>query len=114
VAEQKHARLELFGELRGEVMVYQPMTVTQISEGGLRFESPFPVMLDSLHDFRLSLGQLSIVVKGRVVHCRLVEIAGQDVRYRSGAEFVEPSEHVRAAIRAFIDQIAAQHRPPVT
>ena len=36
-------RVEILGELRGEVMVFQPMTITEISGGGAQIETPFPL-----------------------------------------------------------------------
>jgi hypothetical protein len=96
-------RLELLGALSGEVMVYQPTTIHQISRGGMQIETAFPLHLDSLHDFRLTLGERSIVVKGRVVHCRISDVDQDIVTYRSGVEFVELSERVLLAIGEFID-----------
>jgi len=96
-------RLELLGVLGGEVMVYQPTTIHQISRGGMQIETAFSLHVDSLHDFRLTLGERSIVVKGRVVHCRISDVDQDIVTYRSGVEFVEPSERVLIAIGDFID-----------
>src|SRR5262249_52315091 len=64
-------RIEILGELNGEVMVFQPMTIKEISPGGAQVETAFPLQLDSLHDFRLALGERFIVVKGRVAHCSI-------------------------------------------
>jgi hypothetical protein len=102
---QRHERIDVFGELKGEVMVYQSMTVTQISETGARIETPFPLLPDSLHDFRLTLGELSVVVKARIVHCSICDLEHGGVTYRAGVEFVEPSEHVGGAIKTLIDRI---------
>src|SRR5947207_3185913 len=85
-------RIPIPGELHGEIMVFQPITVTEISRGGLQIETVFPLQLDSLHELRLALGDRSIVVKGRVAHCRIREVDQQLVTYRSGIEFIEPSE----------------------
>jgi hypothetical protein len=52
----------------GEVMVFQPMAIKEISAGGAQIETAFPLQLNSLHDIRLTLGDRSIIVKGRVVH----------------------------------------------
>ena len=54
-------RLEILGDLRGEVMVFQPMAIKEISRGGAQVETGFPLHLDSLHDFRLTLGDRSLV-----------------------------------------------------
>ena len=83
-------------------MVFQPMTILDISIGGAQIETAFALQLDSLHDFRLSLGERSIVVKGRVAHCHIGELTDVAAYYRTGVEFVELSEHARAAIGDFV------------
>jgi hypothetical protein len=103
-------RLEILGDLRGEVMVFQPMAIREISRGGAQIETNFPLHLDSLHDFRLTLGDLSLVVKGRVVHCSITDVEHEQVVYRAGVEFVEPSERVASAIAEFIDAVTAGRR----
>jgi hypothetical protein len=99
-------------QLQGAVMVFQPMTVLQISHNGALIETPFPLQLDSLHEFRLSLGERSVVVKGRIVHCYVGELRNDVTVYRSGIELVEPSEPVRRAIEAFVDTLSAARRIP--
>ena len=89
-------------------MVFQPMAIKEISRGGAQVETGFPLQLDSLHDFRLTLGDRSIVVKGRVAHCSISDVDQELVLYRSGVEFVEPSERVDAVIADFIDAIQRQ------
>ena len=64
-------RTQILGDLRGEVMVYQPMAIRELSDSGAQVETSFPLQLDSLHDVRLELGDASVVVKGRVVHCSI-------------------------------------------
>ena len=105
-------RTEILGDLRGEVMVYQPMAVREISERGALIESSFPLQIDSLHEVRLELGDESVVVKGRVAHCRITDMDREYVAYRSGLEFVEPSTGVREAITRFIGAIKAGRRAP--
>jgi hypothetical protein len=60
-------RLQILGELHGEVMVFQPMAIKEIGRGGAQVETRFPFQLNSLHELRLTLGEHSIIVKGRVV-----------------------------------------------
>src|SRR6476469_6544577 len=98
-------RIQILGELHGEVMVFQPMAIKEISRGGAQVETVFPLQLDSLHDFRLTLGEQSIVLKGRVAHCRISDVDQELVTYRSGFEFIEPTDRVKAVINAFIDEI---------
>jgi hypothetical protein len=95
-------RIELLGALSGEVMVFQQITIHQISNGGMQCETAFPLQVDSLHDFRLTLGELSVVVKGRVAHSHITDVDQDVVTYRSGVEFIEPSERVTSAIAEFI------------
>lgn len=83
-------------------MVFQPTAVRQISRGGMQVETSFPLHLDSLHDFRLSLDNRSIVVKGRIVHCRISDVDQDIVVYLSGIEFIEPSDPVASVIDEFV------------
>ena len=103
-------RIEILGELNGEVMVFQPMNIKEISHGGASVETGFALHLDSLHDFRLTLGDRSIVIKGRVAHCRISDVKQEGALYRSGIEFIEPSERVFAVIADFIEAIKTGRR----
>jgi hypothetical protein len=98
-------RIPILGELLGEVMVFQPMAIVEISRGGAQVETRFPLQLDSLHDFRLTLGDRSIVVKGRVAHCSISDVDQEIVTYKSGIQFIEPSDRVFSVIAEFIDAI---------
>ncbi len=98
-------RIEILGDLQGEVMVFEKLVVREISSGGAQVETRFPLHLNSLHTFRLTLGDRSVVVKGRVVHSRVSDIEPDVIAYRSGIEFVEPSEPVAEAIRGFVETI---------
>ena len=104
-------RIQILGELHGEVMIFQPMAVKEIGRDGAQVETGFPLQLDSLHDFRLTLGDRSVVVKGRVVHCSVSDVEHELVLYRSGIEFIEPSEPVHGVITDFIDAIKSGRRP---
>jgi len=98
-------RVQILGELHGEVMVFEPMAIKEISRGGVQVETAFPLQLDSLHDFRLTLGERSVVLKGRVVHCSISDVDQEVVVYRSGVEFIEPSERVASVVAGFIQAI---------
>ncbi len=103
-------RIEILGELHGEVMVFEPMSIKELSVGGAQIETGYPLQLDSLHDFRLTLGDRSIIVKGRVAHCSIADMDQEVVLYRSGIQFIEPSDRVYIVIREFIDAIRAGRR----
>ena len=103
-------RIQILGDLLGEVMVFQPMAIKDISRGGAQVETSFPLHLDSLHDFRLTLGDRSIVVKGRVSYCSISDVEHEGVLYRSGIEFIEPSERVTTVVGDFIDAVVNGRR----
>lgn len=90
------------GAVLGEVTIFQPMTILDMSERGCQVETPYKLQNDSLHDFRLTLAERSVVVKGRVVYCQIGELREGVVLYRSGVEFTEPSAHAASAIRDFV------------
>ncbi len=100
-------RIPILGELHGEVTVFQPITIREISRGGAQIETTVPLQLNSLHQFRLMLGDRSVIVKGRVAHCRVSDVDDQGTTYRSGVEFIEMSEPVRTAIAHFVEAIKA-------
>jgi c-di-GMP-binding flagellar brake protein YcgR len=102
--KRESERVDLLGALQGEVMVFQPAAVLQMSIGGMQVETGFPLQLDSLHDFRLSLGDRSVVVKGRVAHSRISDVDQDVVTYSSGVEFIELSERVATAIASFVHE----------
>ena len=59
----------------------------------------------AVQNLRLMLGDLSVVVKGRVVDSRISDVDQDIVTYRTGVEFVEPSERVINAIAGFLDNV---------
>jgi len=101
-------RFAILGELHGEVMIFQPMVITEISHTGVKIQTAFPLHLESLHDFRLTLGDRSVVLKGRVTHCAISDVEQELVVYRSGVEFVEPPERVSAVIDEFIGDMSGR------
>ena len=103
-------RIEILGELHGEVMVFQPLSIKEISRGGCLVETAFPLHINSLHDIRLTLGDQSVVLKGRVAHCSISDVDQEVVHYRSGLEFIEPSARINDVIADFIGAIKAGRR----
>jgi len=100
-------RILIFGDLQGEIMVFEPLQIKEISRGGASVETRFPLAIDSLHELRLTLGTRSIVLKGRVAHSRISDVDQEIVTYRSGIEFIEASEPVRAVIAEFLEALRA-------
>jgi PilZ domain len=100
-------RVPILGELRAEVMVYQPILVTDISRMGASVETRFPMQIDSLHDLRLTLGDRSIIVKARVAHSHISDVDQVNVVYRTGLEFVQPPALASAVIEQFLAALKA-------
>ena len=110
--KRDNERVSVPTPLHGEVKVFQPMTILDVSTGGAQIETPFGLQLDSLHEFRLSLGERSVVVKGRIAHCHIGELNGGVVIYRTGVEFVEISNHVQLALEHFVAALKLAPRVP--
>ena len=101
---REEERVPILGSLDGDVMVFLPMAITEIAQGGVQVETPFPFQIDSLHELRLTLGRQPIVVKGRVIHCSVVDIEQESVRYRTGFEFVDVKDRLSEVIAAFVEK----------
>jgi len=98
-------RVLILGGLQGEIMVFAPLQIKEISLGGASVETSFPLHLNSLHDVRLTLGTRSVVLKGRVAHSRISDVDQDIVTYRTGIEFVELSDRVTSVISEFLDAL---------
>jgi hypothetical protein len=105
-------RVPIHGALRGDIMVFEPLLIREVSTRGATVETAFPMHIDSLHDVRLTLGDTSVVLKGRVVHSRVSEINQDVVTFRTGLEFIEPSEPVLHVIEAFLARLKASRTTP--
>jgi hypothetical protein len=100
-------RVTILGELRAEIMVFQPILVGDVSHTGVTIETRFPLHIDSLHDLRLTLGDTSIVVKARVAHSHISDVDQVNVVYQTGLQFVEPSARAVAVIDEFLETLKA-------
>ncbi len=105
-------RFEILGKLQGEVMMFAPMAIKELSASGAQIETAFPLQLDSLHDLRLALGDVSVVLKARVVHCRISDVVHDTLTYRSGVEFIALDARLHAAIDEYCGTIRDGRRAP--
>lgn len=110
--ERAAKRTRLQGHIEGEVTVLQPVTILEISELGIRVESFSQLQPDSLHEFRVPLGDRHVVVKGRVVYCHVGHLVGEVMTYYCGVEFTEPPPHALEAIREFLSTLDPTSAPP--
>ena len=100
-------RVPIPGTLHGDIMVFEPLLVREVSKTGASIKTSFPMNIDSLHDVRLTLGDISVVLKGRVAHSRVSDITQEIVTYRTGIEFVEPSTPVLGVLTSFLEELKA-------
>ena len=106
--KRESPRIDVLGALRGDVLVPQPLSITEISRTGMRVETGFPLQLDAVYEFRLTLVRQSLVVKGRVVHGRIGDVDRDVITYISGVEFVGASPQVAAALAEHVDAMVKQ------
>jgi hypothetical protein len=95
-------RIQILGDLPGAATVHQSILVKELSRGGAQIETTFPLQLNALHEFRLALGSLTVVVKGRVVHCSIHDVDPDAIVYRAGVEFVDMPEWVVNGLGEFL------------
>lgn len=112
MSQEKRAgeRIQILGELPGAASVTQPIVIRQLGPGGAEVETSFPLQVNSLHDFRLSLDSRTIVVRGRVAHCHIGDIDQTGVVYVAGIEFVETPARTAEVIDSFIEAMKAGRR----
>lgn len=98
-------RLQILGDLPGDATIQAPISVKELSRTGAQIESRFPLLINSLHEFRIALGSQSVVVKGRVVRCHIHDVDPDAVVYRAGIEFIDLPEWVGSALADFLDAL---------
>jgi PilZ domain len=103
-------RIEILGDLPGDATVVQPLAVKELSRRGAQVETSFALQVDSLHEFRIALGDHSVVVKGRVAHCRISDVDQSGLVYRAGVEFIDPPTWAANAIAQFIEDLKTGRR----
>jgi hypothetical protein len=108
MGERRHTpRVDLLADLHGHIVTLdEQVRVRQLSLGGLTVETTAPLSPRLVHDFRISFGNASTTVHGRVIHSRVV-IDGDTVSYVAGIQFVDPGADALDLIRLVIDQTHA-------
>jgi hypothetical protein len=105
-SEKRHTeRIEMLGEMPGSATVAQPIAIKELSRTGALIESSFPLQIDSLHQFRLTLGDKILVLRGRIAHCRINEVEQDRVIYASGVDFVDLSPAAAGTLAGFLDGV---------
>jgi len=99
-------RIELLDRLHGHIAsLGTSVRVREMSLGGMSIETPFELPEGDLHEFRLTLGDDStVLLRGRVTRCRLVQTAEGVASYISGVQFID-EEQPDTSVGDLIDKI---------
>lgn len=91
---RRSPRVELMGQVRGEVVSASvPVTVREISLGGMSVETPQPFPIGSVQVFILTLGDgAGVEVHARVVYCRESNPPDSPSSFVTGLQFVDADE----------------------
>lgn len=103
--QRQRPRVPLPNGLSGEVTVYRPLTVSDLSAIGARVETPEPLRVNSIRAFRLNLGEQTVVLKGRIAHSSVRALDDHQVVYTSGVEFLDVPQVARLAIERFLERV---------
>ena len=107
---REEQRFSVPGPLGDSVMVFLPIAITEFDRGGVQVETPFAFQIDSVHELRLALGNQPVVVKGRVTHCSVVDVAQESMLYRTGLEFVDLPDRLADVIASFVERVKSEQR----
>jgi hypothetical protein len=107
---RRDLRIDLLADLQGHLITLdEQVGVRQLSLGGMTIETTAPLSPRVVHDFRLGLGELAVIVKGRVMHSR-ISVREDQVTYLSGVQFIETTPESYEAMRLLLER-AAPRRP---
>ncbi len=105
---RRSARVEILGRLHGRaVSLDVPVSVREISLGGMAIETAVSFTEGAVHDFRLTLGDgAQVVLRGQARHCRSLAAEGQPPLYVTGFEFVDDDRgDSQSAVGNLIDKL---------
>ena len=88
---RRSPRIEILGRLHGlSVSLELPVTVLEISLGGMAIQTSRSFPISAVQAFRLTLGDDSTVeLHGRIMHCRNTAPAGEPPVHVTGVQFVD-------------------------
>jgi hypothetical protein len=105
---RRSPRIQIFGKLHGHLVALAvPVTVTEISLGGLGLETSIEFPSGVVHEFRLTLGDDStVLVKGRVMHCRRTSSPDEPPRFAVGVQFVDEADADAYPVSDLVDRLS--------
>jgi len=94
VERRRAPRVEVLGRMHGQIVSSNaPMSVREVSLGGLSFSSAVEFPIGEVHEFRLTLGDDSaVLLRGRIV--RAEARIGDDgaTVYITGVQFIDEED----------------------
>jgi hypothetical protein len=105
---RRNPRIQIFGKLHGYLVALDlPVSVTEISLGGMSLDTTIDFPVGVIHEFRLTAGEQSpVVLKGRVMHCRRGAVLDQVSHYVVGVQFIDQDAGTTESVGALIDRIS--------
>lgn len=104
VERRRYPRIEILNRIHGHIAAFDVfVTVREMSVGGMSFETSFSFPTDVVHDFRLTLGDMTTTVQGRVLRCREHVRSDGGRVFISGLEFL--GEDPKGGVAAMIERV---------
>jgi hypothetical protein len=104
---RRTTRVAIMGRLHGvAVSLDIPVKVQDLSLGGMAIETSVAFPVGAVHEFEVTLGDgSSVLLRGRVMHCRTISAPDVTPLYATGIQFVEDEPTENADIGDIIDKL---------
>ncbi len=104
---RRSTRVEILGRLHGLVVSLDvPVTVTDLSLGGMAIETPVAFPMGAVQEFQLTLGDGSpVVLLGRVVRSQNSAPGGAPPVYVTGIQFIDEEPAENDQVGGLIDKL---------
>ena len=108
IDRRRSPRVEIAGRLHGQTIAFDiPVSVREISLGGMTVQTNVPLGEGGVHAFLLTLGDGSVVqLTGRVLHSRHEPNADDASHvYTSGVQFIDDEPDASETVEHVIDKV---------
>jgi len=105
---RRSTRVEILGRLHGLVVSLDvPVTVTDLSLGGMAIETPVAFAVGAVQEFQLTMGDGSpVVLLGRVIRSENSTPAGAPPVYATGIQFIDEESPDASQVGDIIDKLS--------
>jgi PilZ domain-containing protein len=107
IDRRRSARVELVGQVHGHAMSLDvPVTVRELSLGGMAIETPFSFPVGAVHQFKLMLGDgAHVLLNGQARHCRALTTPNASSKFVTGFEFVDEAHDGSQTVGELMNKI---------